>query len=313
MAAKLVNQAFTRAEVRRALSISERQLRAWERNKLIPASNSFAFSDLIALRTLHLLHKNRVPTARIRRAMDAIREKLRGVSNPLSEVKVFAHGKRIGVQVEGRKMEAITGQLLLDFDNAQTRLVAFPKTAAKAQSQPEHARKAEAERWFQRGIDLEQTGAPIEEIVEAYRQAIDSDPKSAGALVNLGTLHFNMRAWKQAEMYYRKALEVDNTYPLAHFNLGNLYDERGDRKRALMHYLAAIKHNPRYADAHYNIALLYQLTGQTLKAVHHWRLYLKLDPSSSWAAIARQELEKLRKATVVHGSRRPPTEPASGG
>jgi tetratricopeptide (TPR) repeat protein len=166
----------------------------------------------------------------------------------------------------------------------------------------------EAEFWFQKALDLEQSGAPAEEIIWAYERASELDEQSAGALVNLGTLHFNARRWADAERYYRRALDADPNYALAHFNLGNLYDERGDRPRALNHYLAAIRLHPSYADAHYNIALLYQTSGQVMKAVRHWRIYLKLDPGSSWAIIARRELEKLRKATILDGKRLGPVQ-----
>ena len=67
--------------------------------------------------------------------------------------------------------------------------------------------------------------------------------------------------------------------------------------------VTALRLSPSYADVHYNIALLYQSMNQPMKAVRHWMAYLKLDPSSSWATIARRELAKLREATVVKGSR----------
>ena len=60
---------------------------------------------------------------------------------------------------------------------------------------------------------------------------------------------------------------------------------------------------PGYADAHYNLALLFQGSGQVMEAVRHWKTYLKLDPNSSWASIARRELDKLRRYTVVSGRR----------
>ena len=55
--------------------------------------------------------------------------------------------------------------------------------------------------------------------------------------------------------------------------------------------------------AAYNLALLYQGSNQPIKAVHHWTRYLKLDPNSHWSTIARQELAKLRRTTVLPGSR----------
>jgi tetratricopeptide (TPR) repeat protein len=294
-------EVFSREEVRRLLAIPERRLRSWERQKLLPPASTFGFSDLVAIRTLVKLSEQGVPPLRIRLALASLRQKLREVGNPLTELKVFLDGKHIGVLVAGQKMEAISGQLLFDFDTSQLQnLRLFPQKAAGAR---EYQRRAEAERWFQRGLELEQTGAPIDAIIRAYEKAAELDPASAGALVNLGTVYYNTRDWKNAEEYYKKALKADENYPLAHFNLGNLYDEINDRASALHHYLAAIRLHPSYADAHYNLALLYQSSGQYIKAVRHWRDYLKLDPASSWAGIARRELEKLRSAHVIPGSR----------
>jgi hypothetical protein len=38
-----------------------------------------------------------------------------------------------------------------------------------------------------------------------------------------------------------------------------------------------------------------------MKAARHWRDYLKTDPGSSWAAVARRELEKIKNDTIVQG------------
>lgn len=305
-----LKQEYSREEARRLADVSERQLRSWEKQKLIPAAASFRFADLVALKTLVKLRADKVSPGHLRRVIEALRRTLKDVENPLAELKVFSEGKRIGVQVAGRKMEAISGQLLLDFDTEElTRLLAFPgKGAPGRDHRSRQNRKLEAEHWFQKALELEQVGAPADEIIAAYERAAELDEHSAGALVNLGTLHFNARKWTDAERYYQRALEADPNYALAHFNLGNLFDERGDRSKALLHYLAAIRLHPAYADAHYNLALLYQTSGQVMKAVRHWRTYLKLDPASSWAIIARRELDKLRKATVLNGKRLGPAQ-----
>jgi tetratricopeptide (TPR) repeat protein len=258
---------------------------------------------MLALRTLIGLRENKIPATQIRKALDALRTRLRDVHNPLTELKIYSRGKKIQVQFAGQKMEPISGQLLLDFDEAEiSKLLAFPgQTARENAGAHKHKSRLAAEQWFEKGLELEQTGAPMEEIIEAYRKASEIDPTSAGALVNLGTVHFNARNWRDAERHYRKALEVDPHYALAYFNLGNLYDEKGERSEALSHYLSALRYQPNYADAHYNVALLYQSTGQPLKALGHWKLYLKLDPNSSWAVIARRELAKIKESTIVRG------------
>ena len=296
-----MTQAFSREEARRLLRISEKQLKSWEQQKLVAPASVYGFRELLALRTLIRLRQNRVPPLRIRRAIQALTEKLSGIENPLTELKLYADGKRVRVEIDGRAMEAASGQLLLDFDPAElNRLLQF---RAKERPHAERDQRQSAERWFQRGLDLEQTGAPPEQVIEAYQKAVELDPNSAGALVNLGTIYFNAHQWNEAERYYSQAIEVDPDYSLAHFDFANLCDERGYHARALEHYLTALRLSPNYADAHYNIALLYQSMNQPMKAVRHWIAYLKLDPSSTWATIARRELAKLREATVVQGSR----------
>jgi tetratricopeptide (TPR) repeat protein len=297
-------QVYSREEVRRMLNITERQLRSWEKQNLIPRQQTFVFSDLIALRTLVGLRANRVSTSQIRRAVAAIREKLSGVSDPLKELKIISEGKKITVQVAGGKMDPMSGQLLLDFDQEELKkMLSFPRKAEQRGTATSAIRQFEAVLWFEKALDMEQAGAPIEDVIETYQKAIELDPKSAGALVNLGTVYFHLRNWPEAERHYRRALDADSGYALAHFNLGNLFDEKGDMTQALMHYLVAIRLNPNYGDAHYNLALLYQGSGQVMRAVRHWKAYLKLDSTSPWAAIARQELEKLRKATIVTRSK----------
>jgi tetratricopeptide (TPR) repeat protein len=202
-------------------------------------------------------------------------------------------------------MEPLSGQLLFDFsDDEISKILQLPVSRKSSAAVAQKVRnKLEADRWFDRGLDLEQTGAPFEQVVEAYRKAAELDPLSAGALVNLGTVYFNGHAWADAEEHYKNALLIDPNYPLAHFNLANLYDERGDTTLALHHYREALKLNPSYADAHYNLALLHQNLRDFMSAVRHWRAYLKLDSSSTWAHIARRELAKIESVTVLKGSR----------
>jgi tetratricopeptide (TPR) repeat protein len=301
-AAPVPKQAYSREAVRRLLDVSERQIKSWEKQRFIAAVESYTFPDLLALRTLLGLRKNKFPAAQIRRALAALRERLRDVENPLTELKVYSEGRKIRVQFEGTRMESLSGQLLLDFDRAEIeKLLSFPEKTGATDKAGAQKKRLDAEQWFEKGLELEQTGAPMAEIVNAYERAVELDPASAGALVNLGTVYFNARAMREAERHYRRALEVDADYALAHFNLGNLFDEKGDRAMAMGHYIEALRVHPNYADAHYNIALLYQAMGQNLKAVRHWKAYLQVDPSSSWASIARRELGKLRDSTIVRG------------
>jgi tetratricopeptide (TPR) repeat protein len=302
VAAAPVMPSYSRTAVRRLLRVSEAQLRSWERQKLVPPSADYGFRDLVALRTLAELRKNHVAPQRIKLAIHALRRSLDGVENPLKELKMYAVGKKIRVELEGHAMEAESGQLLLDFSHGElTRLLEF--RAKKEDVRKQKSGKQEAAYWFERGLEMEKDSAPLADVITAYKRAIELDPHTAGAHVNLGTIYFNARKWSEAEYHYKQALAADPNYSLAHFDLGNLYDERGNQALAAEHYIQALRITPNYADAHYNLALVYQGSGQTMKAVHHWMTYLKLDPISQWSSIARRELAKLRDATLLQGSR----------
>src|SRR5258708_9860302 len=209
--ASATSQAYAREDVRRLLDVSDRQLKSWQKQNFVSTSGSFNFSDILALRTLIGLRENKIPTSQIRKAVDDVRRRLQDVRNPLTELKIYSQGKKIRVQFEGKKMESISGQLLLDFDAAEiNKLLSFP---GQSPHQSRVARRAEAKReaehWFEQGLELEQTGAPMEEIVAAYRKASELDPASAVPLVILGTVHFNPRNWPEAERQYHRHLDAD--------------------------------------------------------------------------------------------------------
>lgn len=287
---------WRREDVRRIADITERQLRSWERQGLVESHEHFGFSDLLALKTLKTLREQRISPRQIQRAITSLKSGLEGVEHPLAQLRITAEGRRITVRVAGSMMEPITGQLLLDFDAAKEieKLKAFPVQAAPGEAESD-AKERLAEDWFQRGLALEETGAPVEQAEAAYRKAIEANPNASGALVNLGTIAFRMRRMNEAAQYYTRATMADPQYPLAHFNLGNLYDEQGRFEEARKHYLEAIRLSPRYADAFFNLALLCERNGEILQAIGYWQTYLKLDSTSSWAGAARRQLERLKR------------------
>jgi tetratricopeptide (TPR) repeat protein len=301
--APLSPQPYTREGVCRLLGIRERVLENWEEHGFIQRSEQYAFRDLVALRTLRELRAKRVRVERIRLILASLRAKLKNVRDPLSELKIYTDGRRLAVQVDGQRMEPLSGQLLLNFDREEIRrLLQFPgKRAEETLLEAIAVRQREAVEWFERGVELEQTGAPSEQIIEAYRKAIEHDPDAAGPHVNLGTVYFHLKQWPEAEASYRAAIALRSDYVLAWFNLGNVYDELNNSEAALECYLRVLALDARYADAHYNLALLYQHQGDTLQAVRCWRQYLKLDPTGYWAGIARRELARLRQQSVVNG------------
>ena len=226
--------------------------------------------------------------------MESLREKLEWVKQPLSELRVVSDGGRIAVHLAGQKMEAISGQILFDFDAGE--LGGDQELpGAQAQSQP-HARirGLVSERAGTRG-DRRAGGGCGRRLPEG---AGDSTPEPPALWSTWGRFTTACASSRRPRSTTWRAIEADPGYPLAQFNLGNLYDEQGRLPEALEYYRRALALNPHYADAHFNLALLCERQGDTMKAVHHWKAYLKLDSSGQWADIARRQLERLRQAVL---------------
>jgi len=294
----LTTEAYSRADVRRILKITEKRLRSWERHGLCEVRTEFGFADLLALKTLQKLRQNRVPADRIKHSLAALRTKLEDVERPLWELKIVSNGRRVAVELPKGRMEALTGQMLFKFEADSLKSVeTLTPTSPKGTAQSLH----EAELWFRRGLEMEESGAPAREAIEAYERALESNPKAAGAWVNIGTLRYRQGDLDRAEYCYRQALKISPNYALAHFNLGNICDERDRLPEAVNHYKIALGLQDSYADAHYNLALAYERMGEPMRAAKHWRAYLKLDSSSPWASIAHQQLHSL--LTITPGGR----------
>ncbi len=298
MASPKAAETYTRSEVRRILKITENRLRSWERLDLCEQRTEFGFADLIALKTLQKLREKRIPATRIKSSLASLGKKLAGIKRPLWYLKIVSDGKRVAVELPGGKMEALTGQMLFDFDASSLK----PVTELSKREVRTADRVREAEDWFRRGLELEEGGSAGQEAVDAYRKALELNPDAAGAWVNIGTLLYQQRELEEAERCYREALKTSPDYALAHFNLGNICEESERLSEAVNHYRLALNLQPKYADAHYNIALVYERAGEPMRAAKHWRSYLKIDSTSPWALIARQQLKGI--VEVTPGGRR---------
>ena len=72
----MTDAGYAREDVRRMLNVSERQLRAWEKQGFVEASESFGFSDLLALKTLKKLREFRIAPQQIQRAIGSLKKRL---------------------------------------------------------------------------------------------------------------------------------------------------------------------------------------------------------------------------------------------
>jgi DNA-binding transcriptional MerR regulator len=287
-----VSDLFTGPEVVRLLSISVGRLRSLDRAGIVSPSGrrrgrrAYTFPDIIALRAARDLLAKKVRLRDVARAIENIRRTLPTVTRPLAELRIISDGQRVVVKSASGTFEPLTGQMVLDFDVKALRddVVRVLRPVVGR----ERARTAYD--LYVRGSQLDEDPATMSEAEALYRRALELDPWLAIAYTNLGNICFRRGDEDQAEGLYLKALEIEGAQPEAQYNLGYVMLERGRAADAVGFFKGAIESDPRFADAYFNLAMAYEQVGDPQKARPCWRKYLEIEPTGTWAEIARKHL-----------------------
>lgn len=281
---------YSRQDVLRILHLHPRQIAAWERAGLIAPSSVYSFEELGSLRKLRDLQgASPISPGRIRASVEAMK-RVAGIADPLIEASAVRRGSRLAFRHGGALVDPLTQQLAFDFDIAPAR--AFQIAPASELSMGQH-QAADVQGLFLRAVKMEETAATVPSAIEMYRTILEVQPGHAPALINLGTIHYNMRQYEAAEDFYRRATVADPEYALAFFDLGNVLDEMQRLDEATASYQRAVALVPQYADAHYNLALAYERQGKRRRALRHWLTYVRLDPVGPWASHAKDQARKI--------------------
>jgi tetratricopeptide (TPR) repeat protein len=266
-----------------------RQLSAWERAGLITSSEDYSFEALSQLRKLRDLQATTRISAKSIRASVAAMQRVAGMRNPLMEASFVRRGSRLSFRHGGALMDPLTQQLAFDFDTSPARQLRVVGIGADSPAR----QAAELQDMFLRAVQLEENPASVLQAMELYQTILAVRPDHAPALINVGTIYYNLRKYEQAEQHYRKATIADPGYALAFFDLGNVLDEMQRLTEATAAYQKAVALVPQYADAHYNLALAYERQGQRRRALRHWLAYVRLDPVGPWAKHAKEQARKI--------------------
>jgi tetratricopeptide (TPR) repeat protein len=287
-----VTDVFSPRDVAKLLGVTVGRLRRLDQSNVVSPSamrngrRAYTFQDLIALRATHGLLAKQVRLRDVVQAIGALRRALPRVTRPLQELRIVSDGRRVIVQAEDGVFEPVSGQMVLDFrvNNLREDIVRVLR------HEPNGTRARSAYDLYMRASSLDEDPASFDEAENLYTRAIELDPHLAIAYTNLGNIRFRRGDEAGAEQLYRKALEIDERQPEAHYNLGYVMLERGYASRAVTYFEAAIKADPRFADAHFNLAMAYEALADKARARVHWKRYLELEPTGTWADIARDHL-----------------------
>jgi tetratricopeptide (TPR) repeat protein len=284
---------YSRADLLRILRITPRQLANWERLGLVTSAEGYSFSDLLEIKKVRDLCAMNVRPTVIRESLEAMRKQAEGVmEKPLLEAGACSTRKhRVAFRHDGRLLEPIAGQFLMDFSEREKVVTSTP--VPRPEPSP---RESEVAAWFARGIALEEDAATQSEAIASYHKVLEIEPAHAAAHINLGTLYYNRQEFVLAERHYRQAIETDPRYALAYFDLGNVLDETGRVKEAIQTYKTALQLAPTYADVHYNLALAYEKIREPRKALKHWQAYIKLDTAGPWSVHAQSQIKRILQA-----------------
>ncbi|MCB9593174.1 MAG: tetratricopeptide repeat protein [Sandaracinaceae bacterium] len=285
---------FKPKEVAKLFDLPLGRLRYWDRSGFLSPSGRvgrrrfYTFQDLIGIRAAKDLLDQGAALTAVRRGLETLQRSLPHVTRPLNELRVRSEGHGVVVHDANRVYDAETGQLQLDFAVRSIRDDVVRVLRPRGAVDPKL--RQQAYEHYLEGCRLDEDEATFATAERAYARALELDPGLANALTNWGNLRFRQGDVEAATRLYRQALAVDPEQPEALYNLGFLAFERGETADASSLFERAVAHDPGFADAHFNLAMALEEQGQTEAARPHWQTYLDLDPTGSWAEIAKKYL-----------------------
>ena len=270
---------YSTREVADIAKLPEALVRRWARAELLAPRKDerghwrYSFQDLALLRTASKLLSARLTLNRVTRTLRQIRAQL-PAGRPLSAVRILVMGRRVVVKDRLASWEPASRQGTLDFDVQTLSQQVAPHLPRRSRSELERAAESAAV-LYQAALDLELAGRG-DEARDAYKAALDRDPKLVSARINLGRLLHAANRLAEAEALYRAALEQDPRNAVAAFNLGVALEDQGTADAAIEAYRRALAVDDRYADAHFNLSRLLEAKGDERGALRHLSSFRRL-------------------------------------
>ena len=149
--------------------------------------------------------------------------------------------------------------------------------------------------------------------VQSLLTIIKSDPKNAGAHVQLANTYFDAERYPDAIKWYEQALKLEPQNPDSSTDLGVSYYYSGRTDDALKQFEYSLKINPKHAKTLFNKGIVLAFGKRDLQgATDAWQQVVQLAPGTPEAQAAQQGLQGIA-AAQGRGPAPAPTPRPSGG
>lgn len=277
-----MTQHYSSRDVARLLAVSPARLRAYARAGLVSPERGprgeyrYTFQDLAVLRAAEGLADANVSPRRMLRALRRLKDRL-PQGEPLSGVRLSVVGDEVVARDGGPAWCAESGQARFEFD--MQKLPATIAAHGRGQRHPGRPtpREPDAADWYELGTEIE--SATPDHGRDAYRRALELEPRHLGARVRLARLLEGAGRHRAAEAHYRLALTIAPREPAVLLDLSSCLEQQGRIAHALSACLEAIEADPNGAEARLSAARLCERIGDSAAALRHLEAYRDLERS----------------------------------
>jgi len=139
---------------------------------------------------------------------------------------------------------------------------------------------------------------PLDEArVQSLMTVIKSDPKNAGAALELANTYFDAEKYPDAVKWYEASLQIEPSNPNASTDLGVSYYYLGQIDRALQQFDTSLKLDPKHTKTMLNQGIVLAFGKQDLaRAQTAWEQVVALAPDSPEGQAAKRALEGVAAA-----------------
>jgi len=150
---------------------------------------------------------------------------------------------------------------------------------------------------------------PLDEArVQSLMTILKSDPKNAGATIQLANTYFDAERYEDAIKWYEQSVALDPKNPDASTDLGISYYYTGQVERALKQFEHSLSLDSRHTKTMLNQGIVLAFGKQDLAGAEAaWKQVIAIAPDSPEAQAARKGLEGIAAAGHPAGAATPGT------